>query len=145
MIILFSSMSCSQLVFFSHSRILSWTGKDQLQRYQRYTANLIACEMSCVPLVRLCLSCLQSKQDAVFWRKTGDKTGEEREENVWTDWRMGLRHQDVRVELKPRLANGSLYFMGHVTADWEDLGSVWRWMVPYCSLKEAQSCSPPRV
>lgn len=102
-------MSCSQplnyiaVVFFSYSHILSQTGKAQFQRYQRYTANLIACEMSCVPLLRLCLSCLQSKQDAVFWRKTGDNTGEEREEDVWTDWRVGLRHQDVRLELNPRL------------------------------------------
>lgn len=116
-------MSCSQppyctaVMFFSHSRILARTGKAQLQRYHRYTTNLIACEMSCAPLVKLCLSCLLCKQDAMFWRMAGDKTGEEREEDVWTDWRVGLRHQDVRLELKPRLADGWLCFVGCVTAD----------------------------
>lgn len=51
----------------------------------------------------------------MFWRKAGDKTGEEREEDEWTDWRVGLRHQDVRVELKPRLDSGPLCFVGRVT------------------------------
>lgn len=120
--VLFSSyVSCIQppystsVVFFSHSRILSRTGKAQLQRYQSHTANVIECEMSCVHAVRPCSSCMQSKQDALFWRKTGDKTGEEREEDVWTAWRLGLEHQDVRVELKRRLVSGLLCFVGCVT------------------------------
>lgn len=111
-------MSCSQpsccpaAAFLSHSRILSRTGKAQLQRYQRHIANLIACEMSYVPVVRLCLSCLLSKQDAVFWRMTGDKTGEEREEDVWTDWLVGFEASGCRDRVKTEAGQWMAVFCG---------------------------------